>query len=176
MKILIINNETKNIDEIIKLFPGDNISVCGLWENFDENKYDLYILSWWSHHSVFFEPSPYQKEINFIKNTDKKVIWICLWCQIIAKTFDAIIEELPQKIIWTINISYADKIYKVFEAHRYSIKTLWKELVWLGQSKYGYEIIKHKNKNIRWFQFHPEKHMGNNMWMELLQKIVYENN
>jgi anthranilate/para-aminobenzoate synthase component II len=156
----------------MELFNDHEIDICNLWDDFDQNKYDLYVLSWWSHHSVFFEPSPYQKELDFIKNTNKKVIGICLWCQIIAKTYDSIIDPLPEKITWTIDINYDNTIYTVFEAHRYAIKQLWDELVGIVKSEYGYEIIKHKTKNIRWFQFHPEKHMKKTMGSTLLQKII----
>ena len=172
MKILIINNETLHLKELIELFKDNDVDVCNIWDNFDINTYDLYVLSWWSHHSIFFEPNPYQKEINFIKTTKKKVIWICLWCQIIAKAYNSILDELPQKIKWIINIEYNNKIYKVFEAHRYAIKNLSKDLLSLCESKYGYEIIKHKNKSIRWFQFHPEVHMKSNQWKKILQQII----
>lgn len=172
MKVLIINNETKHIEELIELFKGNDVNFCELWENFDQHKYDLYVLSWWSHHSIFFEPSPYQNEINFIKNTNKKVLWICLWAQIIAQVYDSIIDQLPQKINETINIIYNDKNYKVVEAHRYAIKKLWKNLDWLAKSVYGYEIIKHKRKPIRWVQFHPEIDTEKWIWKELLKIII----
>ena len=172
MKVLVIDNETSNLNDLVKLFKNDDINICNIGEDFDQNIYDLYIFSWWSHHSIFFKPNPYQKEIDFVKTTDKKVIWICLGCQIIAQAYDSIIDELPEEIIGIIDINYHNKTYKVFEAHRYGITSLWRELYGLAESKYGYEIIKHKTKTIRWFQFHPEKHMEVNEWRELLEQVI----
>jgi hypothetical protein len=78
MKVLIINNETLHLKELIELFKDNDVDICNLWEMFDKDAYDLYVLSWWSHHSIFFEPNPYQKEIDFIKNTKKRLFeYVC---------------------------------------------------------------------------------------------------
>ena len=175
MKILIINNETKDLESLIALFAGNEVAICTLGEDFDRETYDLYVLSGGSHHSVFFEPSPYEKEIAFIQTSDKSILWICLGCQIIAKAYDSEIDPLPQKLTWNIAISYETQIYEVFEAHRYSIRVLGKELVGLATSPYGYEIIKHQTKPIRWFQFHPEKHMDQNEWKKLMDQVIFGN-
>jgi anthranilate/para-aminobenzoate synthase component II len=64
------------------------------------------------------------------------------------------------------------KDYMVFEAHKYAITTLWKEITWIAKSKYGYEIIKHKTKPIRWFQFHPEADMKHTEGKKILQEVL----
>jgi len=157
MKILVIDNETKNLCQLVEFFGDVDVDVVSVGEKFDREKYDLYVLSGWSHHSVFFEPSPYENEIEFVLSTDKKVIWICLGAQIVAKAFGSVIDKLPNKFRWELEILFDDKKYSVFESHRFSIKKLWKKLIWLAISQYGYEIFRHKNKSIWWFQFHPEK-------------------
>jgi anthranilate/para-aminobenzoate synthase component II len=43
----------------------------------------------------------------------------------------------------------------------------------LVSSSYGYEVVKHKNKPIRWFQFHPEKHMEQNEGKQLMDTIAF---
>ncbi len=159
--ILVIDNESKHTKEIAKLFPGQKITICQYNKIPDTKKFDLIVLSWWSHYSVLQKPFYYNKEMKLIKNTEIPVLWICLWCQLIAHSFGSKLTELPDKLVKEIEIRNGldKKDYKVFEAHRYAIITLWSELKWIAKSTYGYEIIRHKTKPMRWFQFHPEVDM-----------------
>ncbi len=172
--VLIINNETKNLNLLEKTFQNlwYNVKTKNLTDNFYSEKFDLLVLSWWSNHSVFYKPSPYKKEINFIKKIKKPIIWICLGAQIIAKAFGWIIDFLGKKIRWIKKIKFWNKFFKVFESHKFWITKLNDNLIWLSKSKYWSEIFKHKNKKIYWLQFHPEKTIKSNQWIIILKKIL----
>lgn len=178
MKITIINNETKHIPDIKKLFPNDEITVFQYDQNYNIKDCDLIILSWWSHHSIFYPKNPYEKELQLIKNTNTPLIGICLWAQLIAQAFDSSFWEISNKLRQTITITNTktQKTKTVFEAHRYYIKNLWKELEEIYKSEFWQEMIKHKTKNIRWLQFHPEitkpDNDGNKLLQEIINKII----
>lgn len=172
--ILVIDNESKHTKEISKLFPGQKISFCAYNEIPDTKKFDLIILSGWSHYSVLQKPFHYVKEVELIKNKKIPVLWICLWCQLIAHAFGSKVIKMPEKLVKEIEIRNGldKKDYKVFEAHKYAVTTLWKDIKWIAKSKYGYEIIRHKTKPIRWFQFHPEADMQHTQGKKIVQEIL----
>lgn len=174
LHILVVDNQSKHTKEISALFPGQKISTCLYNKIPDTKKFDLIILSWWSHYSIFHKPNPYKKEIALIQNSKIPILGICLWCQLIAHTFGSKLTKMPEKLAKEIEIrnDLDKKEYKIFEAHKYAITTLWKELEWVAKSKYGYEIIKHKTKPIRWFQFHPEVDMQHTQWNKILKEIL----
>ena len=172
--ILIVDNESKHTKEISALFPGQKISICEYNKIPDTKNFDLIVLSWWSHYSVLQKPFHYSKEMKLIKNTKISVLWICLWCQLIAHAFGAKLTKMSEKLVKEIEIRNGldKKDYKVFEAHKYAVTTLGKELKGIAKSKYGHEIIKHKTKPIRWFQFHPEVDMKHTEGKKILQEVI----
>lgn len=172
--ILIIDNESKHTQEIAKLFPKQKITICEYTKIPDTEKFDLIILSGWSHYSVLQKPFHYSKEVELIKNTKTPLLWICLGCQLIARAFGSKMTKMPEKLVKEIEIRNGldKRDYKVFEAHKYAITTLWKEIKGIAKSKYGYEIIKHKTKPIRWFQFHPEADIQHTQWNKILKEIL----
>jgi GMP synthase-like glutamine amidotransferase len=172
--ILIIDNESIHTNEIGLLFPGHKITICAYNKIPDTKKHNLIILSGWSHYSVLEEPSHYKKELALIQSSKIPILWICLWCQLIAHAFGSTLTLMPEKLIQEIEIrNWLDKKnYKVFEAHKYAVTSLWKELQSVAKSKYGYEIIRHASKPIWWFQFHPEVDMAHTQGKILLQEIL----
>ena len=172
--ILVIDNESKHTKEISKLFPGQEITLCEYNKSPDTKNFDLIILSGWSHYSVMQKPFHYTKEMELIKNTEIPLIWICLWCQLIAHAFGAKLTKMSERLVKEIEIRNGldKKEYKVFEAHKYAVTTLGKELKGIAKSKYGYEIIRHKTRPIRWFQFHPEVDMQHTQGKKIMKEIL----
>ena len=172
--ILVVDNESLHTKEIGLLFPGQNITFCQYNKIPDTKNYDLIVLSWWSHYSVMHQPSPYKKEISLIRNSKVPILGICLWCQLIAHAFGSTVKKMSEKLVKEIEIrnNLDAKDYKVFEAHKYAIKTLWSEIEGISKSKYGYEIIRHKTRPLRWFQFHPEADMEHTEWKKILKEIL----
>lgn len=173
MRIMIIDNETKHMDHLVKLCAHKHkVEVRAVGEDFDQEWYDLYVLNGWSHHSVFYRPSPYHSEESFLLQTNKPVIGICLGAQIMAQAYGSSFDQLPEKLSDEIDITYNGMVYRVTEAHRYSITSIGDELLSLAYSSYGHEIIKHKKKTQRWFQFHPEAHMDTTDGKRLLSLVT----
>lgn len=172
--ILIVDNESIHTKEIGLLFPGQKITICAYNKIPDTKKYNLIILSGWSHYSVLQKPSHYKKELALIHASKIPILWICLGCQLIAHAFGSTLTHMSEKLVKEIEIrNWLDKKeYKVFEAHKYAITALWPELKWVAKSRYGYEIIRHKNKPIWWFQFHPEVDMAHTQGKIILQEIL----
>lgn len=174
MRITIIDNETKTLKKLINIFHDDELNVFAYEDKYDLSNSDLVILTWWSHYSIFHRNNPYKKEIDLIRKCNKPIVWICLWSQLIAKAFWSSFWELSSKIRKIIKIKYvdSDKECSVYECHRYYIDKLWSQLLWLAKSKYWWEIIKHKRKNIFGMQFHPEITKWDNDWLSILKGII----
>ena len=172
MKILVIDNETTTLWKIVTLFQESEIDIVSLWYDFDKLYYDLYILSGSSHHSIFYQPSPYTKELEFITSTEKPIIGICLGAQLIAQAFNSSIEKLPTKNRGVQILVYNMKEYSVFKSHKYITKELWEDLLSVVQSEHGHEIFRHREKNIRWLQFHPEVSIEGNSGRQLLYDLM----
>jgi len=164
VKILLVDNETKHVNELTKLIPG--IEDVRSWYELNGNEadiYDLIILSGSSSASVVWHNSFFEKEIELIKNTKIPIIGICFGCELIAFSFGASFKELEVehhgvrniKLNREINID-TDKTIQVYEHHRWIISTMSDELTVLGSSDDGPEFIKHKNFPIYGLQFHPE--------------------
>lgn len=177
-KILIVDNHSKNSAKLPRIFSGFDISICDC-DNFSSEKaaeYDIVILSGGSH--VFAAErtkKAYALEIEFLKETNKPVIGICLGCQLIAKAFGGTLKKLDEKKHGIFEIVYGKKSYKVYESHRYAINELPIQLDLIARSETGAEIIKHKTKPIYGFQFHPEvfprKTDGKELFFLILKEI-----
>lgn len=174
MRVLIVDNESLHITELSDLFSGHQIDICS-YQQIPDKWYDLVVLSWWSHYSVLQKPFHYDKEVELIKNTKIPLLWICLWCQLIAHAFGSRLTKMPEKLVKEIEIrnSLDGRNYKVFESHKYAITKLWKGIKWIAKSKYGYEIIKHKTRPIRWFQFHPEVDEEHTQGKKILDEVLH---
>ncbi len=173
MKIAIINNETKHIEDLKKILKWNEVIVFSYNDSFNCDLFDLIILSWWSKFSIFNKNRPFKKEVSLILNSWKPIIWICLWAELIAKVFWAKISLFPRKIKWFINIFDINswKKYLVYEAHRFYIKKLSKDLFPILRSNYWFEMFGHKNKKIFWLQFHPECFSWND-WKKIFFDIL----
>jgi len=62
--------------------------------------------------------------------------------------------------------------FKVYEAHRWIVKTLPECLIGLARSKDGFEIVKHKDKKIYGLQFHPEMFVESTCGAEIFGNLL----
>jgi GMP synthase-like glutamine amidotransferase len=175
MRVLVVNNHTLHLHTIKKLFaPHDKLTYISYrqigWYDLDET--DVIVLTWSSSHSFAYKA--FAKEVHLLQQARKVIIWICLWCELLIQSFGGIISKNTERIEWDLCISCEDdpKVYKVHEAHRYSITSLWDQLRSLANSEYGYEIIQHKSKPILGFQFHPEVMLPSNDGYYLFQRYT----
>ena len=185
MHILVIDNETIRINDL-KTLLGDNtydiIKVNQIKTNISK-KYQLIILSGSSKFPVLGNEKFYKKEIALIKNSTTPILGICLGFELIAHIFGAKLELLTERIKGKKKIIILKKHYLfknisnffVYESHRWIIKKAPKYFTTLARSKSGLEIIKHDDRNLFAFQFHPSvlknKTCGNKIFNNLLSGL-----
>ena len=166
MKALIINNGTSYLEELKKLLVGSvvNIIESPQISNVKYGDADLVILSGGHGLPVMDEGNPYTEEIQFIRSSFVPILGICLGCELIARAFGANLRLMERREKGVLDISpiQSDRLFKniqgfsVYESHRWVVEELSRDLVGLAKSKDGYEVIKHRQKLIYGFQFHPE--------------------
>lgn len=170
MKTLIIDNGTKYLGKLRDLVRelDEDITIKKWWtvdSNFAKD-FDLIVLSGGHQFSVVRNPELFKNEIELVKTLTKPILGICLGFEVIAYAYGATLTHSPkyEKGIFKIEKVTDSPIFtkvndfEVFENHGIRVKNLKDNefLVPLAESMYGIEIIKHKNKPIYGFQFHPE--------------------
>lgn len=165
MNILLFDNGTKYLSKLNDLL--ENFGKVSITDNVNDlfsKQSDTVVLSGGHKKYITEHPEAYQKEIEFIKNSNKPVLGVCLGAEIIAYSFGAKLELLShnQNGLIKINILTKDiifneiKDFEVYENHKLTITSLSPNLVGLAKSQDGFEVIKHVNKPIYGLQFHPE--------------------
>jgi len=169
MKLLVINNHSKHIKELLLKLKGAKVIDFKKLENKDYKEYDAIILSGGSSLSVKNHKKEYLKELHLIENCQKPILGICLGFELVNFAFGEDLEMLEQKEKGEISIRLVseDEIFKslprefnVYESHRWVVPKN-KILNSLAISKDGIEAVKHPNKKIYGIQFHPEVFIEN---------------
>lgn len=187
MKILLIDNHSKHREELIKLLKNEAIvETQEQLNNSDIDLYDLVVLSGGSNTpSVFYNPSAYTKEIDFVKNTKSPVLGICLGSEIITKAFGGTLQDLGSTHRGEVLVTITDEnlqdcigsnYLRVYEAHEIITKDIPKDFLVCAHSKHGIEIIKHKTKPIIGVQFHPEVETNIKLIKWLMRALKIPNN
>ncbi|GBE19629.1 GMP synthase [glutamine-hydrolyzing] [archaeon BMS3Abin17] len=164
MKLLVVNNHSKHIKELLHKFREVKSIDFENLENKNYDGYDAIILSGGSSLSVANYEKEYSKELHLIKNCQKPILGICLGFELINFAFGEELKMLKQKEkgIVSIRLVSKDELFKslpkefnVYEAHRWVVSKN-KKLNSLAKSKDGIEAVKHPKKKIYGVQFHPE--------------------
>ncbi|KKP69828.1 hypothetical protein A2X44_05175 [candidate division CPR3 bacterium GWF2_35_18] len=185
MNIIVIDNGTNNLQKLLFLLKNHNTEIINVKKINLKNtsKADLIILSGSSKNAVVKNKSLYNKEIELIKKSKVPMIGICLGFELISFVYhtELKLREEREKGFVDIEIVNNEAIFKdlpnlkVFESHRWYIDRLSPDLVMLAKSESGIEIIKHTNRMIYGFQFHPElyitKTCGHKIFFNLLHYI-----
>jgi GMP synthase-like glutamine amidotransferase len=191
MKILLVNNNTKHLEELTKALAGHELEIQeykpGIW--FHDVGKDLVILSGGGGEGRevhdFHKPSVlwYEDEMRFARTTDKPILGICMGFEVISAAFGAKITKMPKgiegfaKVKTTVKGRKKLKTRKLrqFEAHDWRVETVpRKHFDVLAKSKTGVEIIRHKNRPIIATQFHPEM-PGGTLPLSVLSNITLYN-
>ena len=160
-----IDNGTKYIKKLEILTRKHQVDLV-YWHKealINTGKYDLVILSG-SHKDIKGNESYFANEINYARSTNIPLLGICLGFEIIIYAYGGRLEYLGQeeKGILQINLFKKDALFgnlhsiDAWENHRWVATFIGVDLVGLAKSELGYEIVKHKEKPIYGFQFHPE--------------------
>lgn len=166
MNILLIDNNTKHIEDIKNLCPDDVFTIRKWSEvtHADHNSFDLLILSGGSGMAINKHEEDFIPEIELIRNTTKPCIGICLGFELICHTFGSTMEREDEREKGLVTITttenhplfHGQNSFTVYMAHKWHTKEVSKDLVVLARSEKGIDIVKHATKNIYGFQFHPE--------------------
>ncbi len=185
MKTLLIDNGTTLLEKLQKLIPGDESVVH--FDSFDQEqaqKADVVILSGSSRGQLIGNEAEFQKEIDFIRTTNKPIIGICFGYELIVHAFGGTLKELPEQEVGAVTITvlkdpelfYGKKEFETFENHRWGTEKLPKDFEVLAESTHGPEVIRHNTRPIYGLQFHPENHtdtsFGDEVFLKILERVV----
>jgi GMP synthase-like glutamine amidotransferase len=188
MKILLVNNNTLHLNELLESLKGHDVEIQdykpGIW--FHDVGKDLVILSGGGGEGKelhdYHSPNHlwYEDEIRFIRTTDRPIIGICMGFEIIASAFGAKVVRMPKGIEKFATSKstlkgrkyFAKKKLSQFEAHDWCVKRApLRNFETLAKSKRGVEALKHKKRPIIATQFHPEVEGGTLSLGQLLKHI-----
>ena len=176
MKVLIVDNQTDTLPELKRLLESCNLSYDVIDpDSIEDAGYSLVILSGGIWHTNDRQNLiTYNKELEFIRNTNTPIIGICLGMLLISlahgtnvryigrRTGDALIEwETGQANI-------------VYENHSMAIQNVPYGFTELAKSKMCIEIIRHESKPVIGLQFHPEFSPGTNDGIAIFKSLLKE--
>ena len=189
MKILIVDNHTVRLPEIVTLiskYGAEKVDIVRTEHLLrqDADECDLIILSGATGLAVPSHLDIYNEEFALIRERNKPLLGICAGFQAIATAFGEELEYRNRSINGVINIEAVNKDsifgdkeqFRVFESHKYFLSQPPAEFITLAKSAFNIEAIKHISKPIYGFQFHPEvtdpPNDGANIFSRFMDKLV----
>lgn len=182
MKILIIDNGSRYLNALKQLVSSHVLTIKKYTEivPVDTLNFDLVVLSGGHQFPVIGHEETFKKEIDLIKTASIPILGICLGFELIAHCFGASMKRMASKEKTILNIStkIVDPLFEsihgiqVYESHRWVVTKVGDDLIPLADSKDGIEIIKHKDKLIYGFQFHPEMFPNQTQGDELFANFI----
>jgi GMP synthase (glutamine-hydrolysing) len=164
MKTLLIDNGSTLVKKLAILSPGNEEVVDYAHIPEDLSSYSLIILSGSSKFPVHGNEDTFKAEIELIKNAEVPVVGICLGHELIAHAFGAEILHLgtQHKGLFEVVVTQPHEIFggkvvfSVYENHQFGITSVPESIEVLAESPNSIAVIKHVDKPIYGFQFHPE--------------------
>jgi anthranilate/para-aminobenzoate synthase component II len=192
MKVLIIDNCTHNLENIItiltKVYPNLDLQITNyynLYDNYDSNQFDLIVLSGGkpNRHTELTEDERQvyiNHEKDLILHSQVPIIGICYGFKLICETYNSNIEyqasiikgEIAIKLQHQFATQMGIKQARVHVQHHFITTQVGQSLEVLANSKYGIEAVKHTTKPIWGFQFHPEINPDLQDGDEIVTKIL----
>lgn len=184
MKTLLIDNGSTLTKKLGELSPGDEVVVSYNEIPDDLSAYSLILLSGSSEFPVFGNEDKFASELNLIKSINIPVVGICLGHELIAHAFNSSLTKLNEQHVGMTTVEVVEKhsmfkdkgSFSVYENHRYGVTEVSNELVTLAKTEHAIAVIKHREKPIYGFQFHPEHHVekqfGDEVFLTLFQELI----
>lgn len=168
MKVLIVNNSSGYPTLIAESFKGAEVTVKAYDElaTIHALDFDCAVLSGSSSAPVSGnEEGPLSQELEFIRHAGIPILGICFGFELIVVAFGGKLKRMSEKAqgVTEMTIKTPDAILQniehlfVYEGHRWIASSIPSELTVLAESEHGVEAVKHREKMIYGFQFHPEK-------------------
>ncbi len=165
MRVIIIDNGSKHIRSLKKLLKShepiviksENLEVRGIKSD------DMVVISGGHKVPVAWHNREYAKQIQILNDHRGPIVGICLGFELITHVFGSHLHMLAKRESKKVTLqSISDsrphggvKNVKVYESHIWSVQQVARPLVALARSKDGIEIIRHVDRPIYGFQFHP---------------------
>jgi GMP synthase (glutamine-hydrolysing) len=167
MRVIIINNGSRHIRSLTKLLSSYNPIVIHNedLETDGTKSNDLIVISGGGHGApVLWHNAQYLKQIRIVQHHKGPIIGICLGFELITHVFGSHLHRLTKRVHKKVVLEPVGEstvlgkatIIKVYDAHLWSVQHVAGPLVALAKSTDGLEIIKHEDRPIYGFQFHPE--------------------
>jgi GMP synthase-like glutamine amidotransferase len=164
MKIAIINNGSRRIHELTEAFSAHELAVIEYNGQLDAryvDSFDAIVLSGSSKNQAY--SNFYQAEVDFLRQTNKPVLAICLGFELICRVYELPIYEMHERIEgpWAISVQedFAQTFgynHTVHEKHKWVTQSVSDEFRVMFISSSGVEGLIHKTRPLLGVQFHPE--------------------
>lgn len=188
MRVAIINNSDEPPKNIVSLLEGHHSVVFDYSEakRILQGSFDVIILSGSSQFPIIYNREKLSDEITLIQKTHTPLIGICYGCELIAIAFGGSLKDrgeysrerapFPIKVIHNDPIFLGKTDFMAYDAHRWVIDKTPNTLEILAKSVHGPEVIRHRERPLYGFQFHPEKlqdqTFGDEIFHALLQQYA----
>lgn len=182
MKIIVIDNKSYRLTELlaslndheIKTMPWNAIDLMAI------DQFDCVILTGTSLSGFFKQQKIHPAELKLIKESNKPILGICAGFQLIAEAYGATIINKKDKIrgIKEIKIVQNDPIFygltkiEAFQSHHRIVTAVSDPLLVLGNSPDGIEVIRHRERMVYGFQFHPEVAPNETSGRQLIENFL----
>lgn len=182
MKVALVNNGSHAPEKLLTILKGHEVTVYDTAHLREMGNADLIVLSGSSTFPITENEWLLLPEIDLIKTTTAPVIGICYGCELIARAFGGSLvdhgEESKERDLVRIDVVADDPMFggrasfEVYDAHRWVIASLPSELRVLARSEHGPEVIRHTERLIFGFQFHPEKMVDQSYGDEIFTTLL----
>ena len=184
MHVAIVNNASSTPDNIIRLLGENSHEVFDYSQadKIDSTRFDLLILTGGSQFPIVSNIDKLQTEIDLIQNSAIPLLGICYGCELITVAFGGTLkdrgdhtqtrEALEITVLKDDPIFLGHTTFMAYDAHRWIVDQVPMTLDILAQSVHGPEVVRHKERPIYGFQFHPERMLDETLGNEIFDAFV----
>lgn len=184
MKALLVDNGSSHVPLLEQMLREEGFDVRTV--HFNEIEFprdiaaDFIVLSGGGALSIVSHPLEFAKEKELVSSAKSPVLGICLGFELIADLFGARLlhREESRKGIVDADVLENDPIFagkknfSVSVSHKFHLEKVPAELIALARSADGIQVIRHKDRPIYGFQFHPEHLEPENAGKELFSSLA----
>ncbi len=184
MHVAIINNGASKPEKLISLLKNASCEVFGYSQvdKINQDSFDLLVLSGSSQFPVKWHKEELEGEMSLIRRSAIPVLGVCYGCELIAVAFGGELRDrgdgtqekkaIRVEVVEEDSLFQGQNFFEVYDAHRWVIDKIPSDLKVLARSEHGPEIIRHVNRPIFGFQFHPERMLNETFGDELFNSFL----